>query len=177
MLGSALMLDISKEIVTGFISHHSLNTTSESVYHSWTLLAGSQPKGGSRGAITPFETYESIFFHHDFVQFGKQHSRCRTILQSIVLSQHLSYNSEPAIRLDGQILLKSHLPLNLLADPPLSQQMQNRSKWKASHRRHTSTLIRKTYVKTGSGMQNRRQKFFNSRALLLCTGLDIQKIW
>jgi len=57
------------------------------------------------------------FIHHDFVQFGKQHS------PSIVLSfyrllfchsndekytvLHLSYNSEPVMRLDYQLLLKS----------------------------------------------------------------------
>ena len=42
---------------------------------------------GSRGAIAPPKTYESNFIHHDFVQFGKQHSRYKAILSSIVLSQ------------------------------------------------------------------------------------------
>jgi len=27
------------------------------------------------GAIAPLKIYESNFIHHDFVQFGKQHSR------------------------------------------------------------------------------------------------------
>jgi len=27
------------------------------------------------GAIAPLKTYESNFIRHDFVQFGKQHSR------------------------------------------------------------------------------------------------------
>jgi len=27
------------------------------------------------GAIAPPKIYESYFIHHDFVQFGKQHSR------------------------------------------------------------------------------------------------------
>jgi len=44
-------------------------------------------RGGSRGAISPPETYETNFIHHDFVQFGKQHSRCKNILPSIVLTQ------------------------------------------------------------------------------------------
>jgi len=40
------------------------------------------------GALTSFpKTYESNFIHHDFVQFGKQHSRYKAILSSIVLSQ------------------------------------------------------------------------------------------
>jgi len=38
-------------------------------------------------AIDPLETYESNFIHHDFVQFGKQHSRYKAILPSVVLSQ------------------------------------------------------------------------------------------
>jgi len=33
------------------------------------------------------KAYESNFIHHDFVQFGKQHSRWKAILWSIVLSQ------------------------------------------------------------------------------------------
>jgi len=39
------------------------------------------------GAIAPPKTYESSFFHNDFLQFGKQYSRYKTILPSIVLSQ------------------------------------------------------------------------------------------
>jgi len=35
----------------------------------------------------PSKTYESIFFHNDFVKFGKQHSRYEAILSSIVLPQ------------------------------------------------------------------------------------------
>jgi len=41
---------------------------------------------GTIGAITP-KTYESNFIHHDIVQFGKQHSRYKTILLSTVLPQ------------------------------------------------------------------------------------------
>ena len=45
-------------------------------------------RGGAIGAIAPPpKTNESNFIHHDFVQFGKQHSRCKTILPSVVLSQ------------------------------------------------------------------------------------------
>jgi len=32
-------------------------------------------------------TYESNFIHHDFVQFGKQHSRYKAILPYIILSK------------------------------------------------------------------------------------------
>jgi len=40
-------------------------------------------RGGSRwavGAIAPPKAYESNIIHHNFVQFGKQHSRYKTIL-------------------------------------------------------------------------------------------------
>jgi len=43
--------------------------------------------GSGEGAIAPAKTYESNFFHHGFVQFGKQHSRYKAILSSTVLSQ------------------------------------------------------------------------------------------
>jgi len=33
------------------------------------------------------KTYESNFVHHDFVQFGKQHSRYKVILPPTVLSE------------------------------------------------------------------------------------------
>jgi len=45
-------------------------------------------RGGSKGGgDLPPKTYESNSIHHDFVQFGKQHSRYKAILPSIVLSQ------------------------------------------------------------------------------------------
>ena len=37
--------------------------------------------------IAPPKTYERSFVHHDFVQFGKEHSQFKAILPSIVLSQ------------------------------------------------------------------------------------------
>jgi len=37
--------------------------------------------------IASSKTYESNFTDHDFVQFGKHHSRCKVILPSMVLSQ------------------------------------------------------------------------------------------
>jgi len=80
--------------------------------------------GGGR-AIVPRKTYESNIFHHDFVQFGKQHSRYKAhldphcfvtaVLWSIL---HVAYSSELVMRLDCKILLKS-LPLNLLAGSAL----------------------------------------------------------
>ena len=44
-------------------------------------------RGESRGRLgdRPPKTYESNFIYHDFVQFGKQHSRYKVILLSIVL--------------------------------------------------------------------------------------------
>jgi len=42
------------------------------------------------GAIAPSKTYESDIVHHDFVKFGKQQSRYKVILSSIVLSQRCS---------------------------------------------------------------------------------------
>jgi len=38
-----------------------------------------------RGGSRPRKTCESNFIHHDFVHFGKQHSRWKSILSSIVL--------------------------------------------------------------------------------------------
>jgi len=35
----------------------------------------------------PPKTYESSFIHHDILRFGKQHSRNKAILSSIVFSQ------------------------------------------------------------------------------------------
>jgi len=46
-----------------------------------------QPGADPGGAIDPPKTYKSNFFHHNFVQFGNQHSRYKAILSSIVLSQ------------------------------------------------------------------------------------------
>ena len=41
-----------------------------------------QTRGGSRGgAIAPPKTYESNFFHYNFVQFGKKLD-CQILLQS-----------------------------------------------------------------------------------------------
>jgi len=37
--------------------------------------------------MPPPKTYESNLIRREFVQFGKQHSRCKVILLSIVLSQ------------------------------------------------------------------------------------------
>jgi len=50
------------------------------------LSAGADPGGGDCDDRPP-KTYECNFFHHDFVQFGKQHSRHEYIVPSIVLSK------------------------------------------------------------------------------------------
>jgi len=136
-----------------------------------SLSTGADP-GGEQLGRSPPKNYESNFFHHDFVQFVKQHSRYKAILPSIVLSQqccdvcfisrvvhgtyssvpfpshsnlclshpmgrfpwdshrndipmdkpvHLSCGSEPVMKLDCQILLKSP-PQRYWLDPPLSLQ-------------------------------------------------------
>jgi len=66
------------------------------------------------GAISPPKTCESNFIHHDFVQFGKQHSQLKEILSSIVLSQQCCDVYFTSLRvatqwwdLTNQILLKS----------------------------------------------------------------------
>jgi len=79
--------------------------------------------GGSIGATALPKTYESNLIHHNFVQFGKKHSRDEVISSScIVLSQQLreAYfisltGSETVMRFDYQILLKLPPSLNLLA--------------------------------------------------------------
>jgi len=38
-------------------------------------MPGADPEGGAIGEIAPRKTYESNFMHHNFVQFGKNHSR------------------------------------------------------------------------------------------------------
>ena len=89
-------------------------------------------RSGSKGeAISPPKIYESNFFHHDFVQFGKQHSRYKAIFPSIVLSQQCCEVyficltvSDLVLRLDCQVLLKSP-PLNLLGGSAPWQQSYN----------------------------------------------------
>ena len=49
--------------------------------------AKADPGGVGNWGDRPPKTYKSNFFPHDFVQFGKQHSRYRAILPSIVLSE------------------------------------------------------------------------------------------
>ena len=44
-------------------------------------------RGGSRGGNCQPKTDKSNFFHHNFVKFGKQHSRNKAIFSSILLSQ------------------------------------------------------------------------------------------
>jgi len=58
-------------------------------YHGAIKLTQSQGRiqGWATGAIASPKTYESIFIHPNFLQFGKQHSRYKPILSSIVLSQ------------------------------------------------------------------------------------------
>jgi len=48
------------------------------------------------GAIAPSKSYESNFIHHDFVQFGKQHSQFKAILPPLFShSNVVMYTSSP----------------------------------------------------------------------------------
>jgi len=59
-----------------------------SIWRSWRgLHKQGRIQRGAIGIIAPPKTYESIFIHHNFVKFGKQHSRYKAILSSTVLSQ------------------------------------------------------------------------------------------
>jgi len=63
---------------------HTLNNSAH------CALSTQSYRGGSRGGDwgdRPSKTYESNFIHHDFLQFGKPHSRYKAILSSTVLSQ------------------------------------------------------------------------------------------
>jgi len=94
------------------------------IQKSWFISSHLHSGSGSDpgvGAIGATKTYESNFIHHDFLQFGKQHSRYKAILSSIFCHSsvvgsilHPFHNSEAVMRLDYQILLKSP-PLPLLA--------------------------------------------------------------
>jgi len=72
--------------------------------------AGRGPDPG--GAILP-KTYESNFFHHNCIQFGKQHLPYKAILSSsfwhsrVVKYISIILQSKPAMRLDYEIILKS----------------------------------------------------------------------
>jgi len=77
------------------------------------------------GAIVPPKTYESNFVHHDFVQFGKEHSQFKTILPSVVLSQQCCdayFISLTVVTqqwdLTNQILLNSSPPTLLALSAP-----------------------------------------------------------
>ena len=54
-------------------------------------------------AIAPPKTYKSNFIHHEFVQFGKQHSRYKVILPSNVLSQQCCEVGEGTVGLGSQL--------------------------------------------------------------------------
>ena len=89
--------------------------------------AGTDPVGEWSPPLKP---KKGTFFHHDFVEFGKIIRDIRTFCcllfyhRSVVKYSllHLSYSSEPVMRLDCQILLKSPLVTHLL-DPPLATRL------------------------------------------------------
>jgi len=73
-------------------------------------------QGRIQGGRSAPKTYESYFFRHDFVQFGKQHSRYKAILPSIVLSQQCCEVYFISLTLGNQNITEIP-PLNLLAGP------------------------------------------------------------
>ena len=64
-------------------------TSTLSMTLSYSVYARSRGRiqSGAMRAIAPFNTYDSNFIHHDFVQIREQHLRLKVILSSIVLSQ------------------------------------------------------------------------------------------
>jgi len=55
--------------------------------HRYSSQRPTSSQGRIEGVGLPLKTYESNFIHHNFVQFGKQHSWYVAILSSIVLLQ------------------------------------------------------------------------------------------
>jgi len=62
-----------------------MNRSMESEIKS--LFTAGADSGGAIGAIAPLKPTKVAFFHHDFLQFGKQYPQYKVILQSIVLPQ------------------------------------------------------------------------------------------
>jgi len=62
----------------------------------WRHPPANQMHGSIQGGDPP-KTYESNFIHHVFVQFGKQHSRYKAILPSILSQQCCEYTSYLAV--------------------------------------------------------------------------------
>jgi len=56
-----------------------------------TVTTGANARGGGD---RPFKTYESNFIHHDFVQFGRQHSQYKANLASSVISRATNFLTE-----------------------------------------------------------------------------------
>ena len=84
------------------------------------LETGTDPGGGDWDDLPP-KSYESNFFHYDFVQLGKQRSWYKAHLDvhcfvTVVLWSilHVSYGSELVMRRDCKTLLKSP-PVNVPA--------------------------------------------------------------
>jgi len=98
----------------------------------------SQGRIQGRAIAPPPTIYKCCLFHHDFLQFGKEHSRYKAILPSVVLLLsilHLSYSSEPVMRLDWQILLKLPPKLTGWIRPWLKHNASSDFLWSAFHKR------------------------------------------
>jgi len=70
-----------------FIQAPGINTHQCTAEVSLVVVRGGSKGGEGAWDDLPPETYEGNFIHHAFVQFGKQHLRCKVIVPSIVLSQ------------------------------------------------------------------------------------------
>jgi len=78
---------------------------------------------------SPPKTCESNFIHHNFLQSGKQHSRCKAILPSIVLSQQccevyvISLTVAKPLWVLTSKYYWNHLPWVYWPDPPLPYEL------------------------------------------------------
>ena len=58
----------------GTLNQSDFTAAKKKIFFPGTRRQG-RAQGEAIGAIAPTKTYESNFIHHDFVQFGKQHSQ------------------------------------------------------------------------------------------------------
>jgi len=86
-LRNQLTFGFSQNFESYYLKHHPTDDFSKMFSKSKSYVTiGTDPRECDWGDRRP-KTYGSNFIHHDFVQFGKRHSRYKVILPSIVLSQ------------------------------------------------------------------------------------------
>jgi len=83
------------------------------VCNDWQMCSSAMwPRADPGGSIAFPKTFERNFFHHDFEEFGKQHSRHTAIKPSISLSQQCCKGyfislTTTCNEIDYELLLKS----------------------------------------------------------------------